>query len=402
MREKKLSYSEKLKQHIQKLQEEVQKIQEEGKRKKMINFKALSSTWDEYFVLHKLILYCEYLSNQTFINSTQLPFQLENDKLMCAVLETLKKTDFDNPLIKAYWIIKQLYENIAIESVKAQALIQQVLEIGQTSVKLFSAEESTLLYSCLTNFCTRKINQGESIFRKTLLMIYQEMLHVQYEQYHKKNKKIPPGVFKNMVSNALKISDAQYFKNLQTKGLIPYSETGYKDVWEWIEKFIAHYQQFLSKKGKETYLPYCQALVAYQSEQINEAYQKLHLLKNKRGMFIPFNIKVLYLKVLFDISVKESNPKIRYDIEFDKALDSYKSLIKDEKRKEQLSDYHVVHHKKLNNLFYSLKQFYQKYETIGYKDDKIKFEAAKEKLIKKLEDFAHDKSWFLERIESIK
>lgn len=349
-----LSSEEKLFRKIVKAQAKKQKIQASGKRQMEPNLLGISDTLDGYYFFCKLKNYCAYLDYRLLVKAETIKYQQSDFKLMDAIIEEVEQQSFENaPLLYIYNQIRRLL--VASSDEKSQETTdfdKLFANVNQIALKLPS-DEAVEIYSYLSNYCIRQQNKGNKAFIVRLFQVYNEMLNL---KAHKKRPKIPinHGIFKNMVMSALYLKNTALFETFKTFGLQPNDSTGFKDAFEWIQKFIDVYQYKIEKKNRPVYVNYCRGILAFEQKDFKKALSFVQESHHIQDMFINFDNKILYLKVLFEIFIQKNKQEI--DLTIQKIWESYRGLLKDEqKKKKRLEpkhyDYYETFHKYYDRLY---------------------------------------------------
>ena len=154
----------------------------------------------------------------------------------------------------------------------------------------FPLLEASEIYGGLLNYCSRKINQGDSLFLKEFLDTYKEIL----EKNILPNDELNPWSFKNAVQIALRLGE-----------------------YEWAEKFIQDYNIKLPIEFRENSVSYNLALVYFYQKKYNNVIEKLQ--------------SVDYEDMGYNLSAKSMLLAIYYEIDADDALlsimDSFKTYL---------------------------------------------------------------------------
>lgn len=386
---------EKLRNRIKQEQEKRDQILALGSRTES-NLLPISKAIDAYYCFHKLKLYCEYLSYEKIVGKKMLGYEASDFLLLEETLKISKSVFLkDNVVFKIYWDLKDLYENFETEQ---QNLFYKILnEINQSSQDMDS-EEVLELFSYLSNYCIKKINNGAKQYLKNLLSINVKMVSNLYGL--KGERTLPPGVFTNIVNNALRIKEASFFNSLNLENISPKDTfKGFKDNLEWTEKFIQEYTAVLEKNQQLLYHNYCKAILEFERNDFETAHYLLKQLERKRGIFINLDIKKIFIKTQFErFDVKQTRTNAYTELE--KGLEAYRGVIKYERRKEKLNyqlDFHQVFYQFCQRLF----NLYCKQSGIYFKN--ALYKQQKEQLRKDLETIEFpQKIWMIKKIDSLK
>ncbi len=338
-----LSSEQKLLNKIDKAQAKKEKIQRSGKRQVEPNLLNISNTLDAYYFLSKLKNYCAYLDYKMLISNRTIPYKESDFKLMDAIITEIEQQNLENsPLLNIYNQIRLLYASFPDEN-SSSVNFNKLLSNVEQSVLTISLDEGVEIYSYLSNYCIRQQHLGKETFSLNLFKVYNAMLNLKNQKSRTKIL-INHGIFKNIVKIALYLKTNPIFKEIQTFGLHPEHPNGYKDAFEWIIQFIDFYQYRIEKKDRLVYVNYCRAAVAFEQKDFEKANRILQQPHHIHGMFINFDTKMLYLKILFELFVKQNSNVLDKTIR--QLLESYRGLLKDEQKKKRqlLSKHYNYYH----------------------------------------------------------
>ncbi len=380
------------------------KIEEQGKRVKEPNLKAISDALDEFYFLDKIRLYCAYLSYSKIINPNHLTYQKNDFHLMQQIIEQLQNREFTNELLALYNNIRLLYENIEKTDKEADKRYIHIFQILKKNNGQYSLGETEELYSFLINYAIRRMNNGSQKYRENYFIASNELVNFKYGKRGKKRSKLPGSVFKNTVAVAIYLKSSKLFHHIQTEGLkAKDSEKGFADAYEWLEAYIPHYGGRLSKKDQQIYIPYCQAALEFSQKKFIQAYRTLKNPTGIRLMFMNMNIKMLYLKTLYEIYVSEPSILEADNIEIEKVLESYRGLIRDELNRKKELAYQIEFYSTFEKYFRQTFRFYCKYSGHLYNKKNPTFIKQKEELTKAIESVKYPcRGWLLEKLLNIK
>lgn len=390
-----MSTEKKLLKKIDEEQDKRKKIHKDGDRNIEPNLLGVSKALDEYYILNKLKLYCEYLSYRKIVANQVCKYSKEDFLLLQECLKIVQKKYLNQyPLFKIFWEIKEIYEQSAIEtSVDFYSILNQVEDISHN----LELNETLEIFSHLSNFCINKINLGESQYLESLLLINCKMVSTVYQLGG--DRVLAPGVFKNIIGNALRIKKIDFYNSIKLEGVEPNDKlTGFKEYTEWIEQFILVYTDSLAPKYQEVYGNYCRALLEFERQDFEKAHNLLQPLKRKRGIFINLNVKKLYIQTQFE---RCSNKKTRTDAinELEKSLEAYRKMISYESKKKQVN-YQIDLHMEFYSFCQKIYNIYGKSFGVIYKDST--FKKQKKELIKEIKKSnSAYKNWFVDKINSL-
>lgn len=375
-----------------------------GNRNKEPNLKAVSDALDEFYFLDKLRTYCAYLSYSKIINSQNLTYQKSDFQLIDAIIEQIEKRQFSNELLTIYNNIRKIYESIEAPSKEAKEIYANIFHDLKENVDYFSVEEAEELYSFLSNYSIRQMNNGIKKHRENYFLVTNELHNLKYGKRGKKRSKLPGSVFKNTVVVAVYLKESSLFQSLETVGLNPMdAEKGFANAFEWLEAYIPYYGARLSQKDQKIYLPYCLAILEFEQQKFVKAYRTLKNPIGVRGMFINMNIKMLYLKILYEVNSYKPIVLEIDGIEIEKVLESFRGLVRDEiNRKKELA-YQIEFYANFEKHYRQILRLYNKYDGQLYNDRDQNFLQQKLNLEKEIRSIKYpSKGWLLKKLAEIK
>lgn len=358
-----MNVEQRLLKKIAKEQAKRKAIETEGSRKTEPNLKAISDALDEYYFVSKLKTYCAYLSYTHIIQADKLQFEESDFRLMPAIIEVIKTQKIASPAIEFYNTIRILFENLGKNHSLSETLLQSAKKCISANQKLFTVEEQTEMYSYLTNYCIRKINLGQADYRKQLFLLNNEIINLKYRRKRSKKEVLPASVFKNMVVGALTLKNAPFFKQLHTEDLVPKEASGFKDGFAWIAAFIEVYGKRLEKKQREIYQPYCRAILFFGQGLPLKAYEQLRNLKRFQDVLLNLNVKLLYLRILFEMDYLYPEKLEQDEVVIEKVMEAFRALIRDEKQRKKQLSYQLLFYERFEFLFKKLYAFNLKYNN---------------------------------------
>jgi len=378
---------------LKKIQQEYDKrikIQQIGKRDKEPNLLNISNRLDEYYIFTKLKNYCLYLSYRNIVSEAKMPYNASDFKLMPAILEELDTHSFEHPIIEVYNQIRLLYEN-GNAFVTPSDFENLLTKIAELTPKL-NVDEGIEIYSFLTTYFVRKVNEEQTDYQILLFKTYNQIINLRYGRNNRKRMPLPPGMYKNMVVMAIILKDSDIFDTLETAHIsIKKSLKGTKRTFAWIEKFIDIYQKKIERKEAPNYVKLCKSLLFFEQEKYVDAYNTLDYPLHAHGLFINMDIKILYLKVLYEIETTKPTTLKKDKVETLKFLEAYRALLRDNKKRKKRLNYQEDFY----NAFYSVyKQLYDVYYNPHDQKMKKKLHQA---ILKLPYPF---KTWFLQKYQT--
>jgi len=230
--------------------------------------KGLQEASDEltnYFVAKKLKLGCDQLNAKHLINADYQQEFLE--KVLTHVTE---KDISDSPAIQIY------YEGFRILSgTNDISLYKNFRFLLNKNHKYFPKLELKYLYLVAINFCIKQHNAGNGgHFTREAFNLYKEGLR---GGAFLENGFLTRFTYKNIVSAA-----------------------NYLKEFEWVEKFIYEYKEFLDPVWKEDTFNYCLAIMFYSMPNYDKAMKLLQTTEFK-DKFLQLNARILLIKMYFHL-----------------------------------------------------------------------------------------------------
>ncbi len=138
-----------------------------GDRKNAKNLEAANSHFDTYFIGEKLKMMCRTAARRQ-VTGQDFSYTFRSE--IFAYLAERKEIYAQIPSVWIYFLIcKMLTEDIETHYFDLKKRLPQ-------TVKNFQKEEGRDLYTHLLNYCVRRLNLGNSAFRKEAFDIYRQML----------------------------------------------------------------------------------------------------------------------------------------------------------------------------------------------------------------------------------
>jgi hypothetical protein len=202
---------------------------------------------DQYFMSEKMRNGCHLIGNSMLMNTSYDLGLLES--VVRYVDQGYLKQDQDQK------ISIELYHNIllSLKNENDPQYYQRLKDLFATQSDKFSPPEKEDLFSFASNYCIRQINAGQSVYQKELFELYQQAL--------------PQGL---VLTHGI-ISEWSY-KNIATLGC------SLKE-FEWTEKFLQDYRDFLLPDRKENAYNYNLANLYYNKKKYRDALTPLLTVK---------------------------------------------------------------------------------------------------------------------------
>ncbi|MBE2245904.1 MAG: hypothetical protein IAE67_01505 [Candidatus Competibacteraceae bacterium] len=218
---------------------------------------------DYYYLSKKLKYLCEMFTRQNFLNSDY------HTPLLKEVTEYVRQSQMDSfPAIQAYYYVLQTLIEEDNES-----HYNQLLTYLDQHRQTFSRDEYRDLYFLAQNYCTKRINKGDTRYLNKFLDLSKILLDKEliYE-----NGYIIPSTFKNIVTVGLRLEE-----------------------FDWVEEFLIKYKDRLAPKYRDNAYTYNQAWLSF----FKGDYRKtLRLLSNVEYMDVYYILdsKILLLKTYYE------------------------------------------------------------------------------------------------------
>ena len=395
------SYDESLKELIEQAKTKRVVIETKGKRKTEPNLLIISNALDDYYFYNKLKVYCAYLSYSILVNADKLAYEEVDFSYMESIITIIQEKMMDNPILKTFIKIVELFKNINKPEKEISSIFQETLELQMINKDVLSMEESLEIYSLLSNICIYRLNNNHSQYKNSLIKVNTYMIDIIYQM----GKSIQATLFENIVLTAIKLKDKRIYNHIKIEQLKPDNPIfGFKDNYEWVEKFMSLYKAGLDEDGKRYHYPYCQAILHFYKKDFHLAHKILYKFQ-PRGMFIGMNAKMLYLQTIYEIYESQTffDDKKHYitEKEMRQGMDAYRALIRYEKTNKQFLSYQLDYYATFDKLFRKLFPLHQNFYGV-YKKGNNTYQKNKATLITEINqyDFSYNK-WFLEKVKNI-
>ncbi len=232
------------------------------------DFKSISNYFDTHFVLHKLKLFCE-MANYSNIMSAQFVPAFYSEVI--AVVES-GIYNHVQPVMVYYYVLMTLTKP------DDEKHFSNLKKIVFNSESEFDSIELMDFYHYLKNYCTRKINSGELVYRKTLLDIYKQML-------------IAKSLFRKQW-----LSQWDY-KNAVTISL-------HEGEQAWAKSFIEKYNGHLIAAERKNAFRYNMAALHFAKKEFKEARRLLQFV-NMDDIFYRLDARLMMLKIYFELDDRD-------------------------------------------------------------------------------------------------
>ena len=266
-----------------------------------------------------------------------------------------------NPLFDLYNQIRVLYESLELPTPEIYELFKDAQAAIYSKAKQLDREEVLELYSFLSNFCIKQMNLGIAVYRERLFLVYNDLLNLKYYGQQNNQTSLPPQIYKNMVSMAILLQENPLYKTLQTIYLPKYKEEGFPNGLVWAERFVAIYKNKLDKKFRKIYSTYCAALLSFVQGNHLKAYRQLGDPTHVKGKFLPFDVKTLQLRILYEVYLIDSERLDKDKVSIQKIMGRLRKKITYERNVKQELKYQLQQYIDFEQCFKALMKFHAHY-----------------------------------------
>lgn len=219
---------------------------------------------DYYYISKKLKYLCEMFTRQNFLNSSY------NTPLLNEVIEFVKKQDIESyPAIGVYYTVL-----LTLIEEENEGNYEKLLEMLEKYGECFKQDELRDLYFLAQNYCTKRINKGDTRYLREYFKLSEKLLEKEliYE-----NGYIIPSTFKNIVTVGLRLEE-----------------------FDWVENFLYTYKEKLAPKYRENAFIYNLAWLHFFKGEYKKT---LRLLNNVEYMDVYYILdsKILLLKTYYEL-----------------------------------------------------------------------------------------------------
>lgn len=321
-------------------------LYQEGKIFKQDNLPELTQSFDTYYLIKQLDFHLTALSLMGASGSKSYDFERFN---IISGLTQLPQYA-NHPLIKSYQLaIDMLQNNNPIAYGELRTLIYDNLAI-------IPRNNLIDFYKLATNFCARRIKEGEDKYYRHRFEIYKIMTK---EDLLMDSNFIPIGFLKNIIGAACRVGE-----------------------FEWAKNMLDQYQTFIRADVREQTYHYNCAVIEFHQKNYKQAIR--HCIRVHRvNPTYNINCRMIELKAYYELDEEYSEPTIQG---FDTTMQTVRS------------------HKRLSN---QDKKAWGNFLNAAKGLYKIKHKAGKttrENLQKKLDGFEaiNDKGWLLEKMGELR
>lgn len=263
-----------------------------------LNLQEVSDANDVAYIANKLQLSCIMLSHQA-VFKTSYRMQILDEVL--AYLEG-NNDMLDIPAVAIYYHQFRAMKNAGAEE-HYRLLKKEIFENGQ----LFPLEEMRVIYLLTINYCIGRINTGQIVFVRESFDLYKEGLE---KGIFMENGVLSRFTFNNAVTSGLNLKE-----------------------FEWVEKFIQDYSQYLDEKHQESFIHFNQARLLFERKDYDKA-MKLFAQSDYDDILMTLNARTMLLKMYYELD------------EFS-ALDSLIGSMKTFLQRKKVMGYHKDNYKNI-------------------------------------------------------
>ncbi|MEL6674447.1 MAG: hypothetical protein AAFR61_19720 [Bacteroidota bacterium] len=218
---------------------------------------------DAYYLAAKLRYACSMLNRQNIIQADYaLPFLPE----VLHMVESRK----DLAALPAIALYRCIY--LSLTQPDHPAYFPQLLELLEVHGKAFPREERIALYGYAQNYCTKKINQGQSAYLRDYFNLDKQMLA--------KDLLLSHGLL-----------DHRKYKNMVTVGLR-------LKEYAWVEAFLEQYARHLPEAFQEIAYLYCRSAYLHAVGDFSGAKGLLWRVDSE-DIYYQLGVRALLLKIYF-------------------------------------------------------------------------------------------------------
>lgn len=386
------------------LMDECQKIEAESRREVYPRYKEASESLNTLFIYYKLRLYCSEISYRLLLSQEKkLAHTLKDFKcidfirneiaLLLEQIEMTKNTEIVEKILKqqgnivAYGYLFNFLEKYNNDKkIDALAYIK-IFEWMQNHRKYILKDTIEGIFSILGSLAAniKEIQKYSFLANVEIINNFDE------KQY------LPTGVYKNVITLGLDIEDVELLQSLSDKKI--------NNKYQWAKAFCKKYEKRLKednnamKGDKILYFEYCMGLIEFEQQNFEVAYTYLQNKKRKKGIFINAAIKMLQIKVMFELLLLNN---LDNEKKLVRTIDNLRKFLEnDSKDKKQL--------KKENQEYYiNFLQLVRKMYRLEYKKQDKSAKILNEKKKKLMEEvekcdvIKKQTAWFKVKLAQIK
>lgn len=331
------------------LNQQLDRIALQSQERKYTNhLQKESDHLDLFYWINKLRLACEMASRRVVIQAGYDPQFIDFIKQEYPRLQ-------DAIVLQMYYKALEMLENRNID-----VHFFQFKRLLEDHPHLLPREELSTLYHYALNFCISKINSGAVTFYRQIFQLYELMLQQQllFDRGY-----ISQFAFKNIVTTSIRLGE-----------------------YQWAEKFIEEYQQFLPERSKDNAVAYNAAALWYARGDYAQALFYLQEVEFTDSSY-HLGVKIIQLKCYYELGESDA---------YYALLEAFKKYIR---RNKSLSDYRI---KANSNFLLLARRLYQLKEQKALLSDS-NFRKKQQKMHQRLEK-AHplaNKEWLIKALADL-
>ena len=272
------------------------------------HFQKQNDALDLFYQINKLRMACEMTSRNLVAQAGYQSHYLDD------ILRWIEegKTDIEKePALDLYYRVLLLLLH------KQEETFQEVRMILKEKYQLIPKQELWPIYSFALNFCIIQINSGDSSYYREILQLYQELLDREIIIF---NGSFTQWSFKNIVTTGIRLQE-----------------------FDWTEKFIRNYQDYLLPEAKENAIVYNLAALYHARRDFTQALQLLHNVEFTDTSY-HLGAKTIQLKSFYELGETEALFSL---------IEAFRKYLL---RNRQISDYRK---KANNNMLKLVRKIYQ-------------------------------------------
>jgi hypothetical protein len=309
-------------------------------RNQPLNLQEVSDANDLVFLANKLHLCCLMISHQTVF---KVDYKIG---LLKEVLQLIEQNAFylKIPAIAIYY-----FSYMAMTEKENRTHFQLLKEEITAHGDYFPKQELRGIYLLAINYCIGQLNVGATSFVREAFLLYK---HGLAKEVFLENDIISRFTFMNIVSIGLRLNE-----------------------FNWVEKFIRQYENYLEEKHRENFVHFHLARLHFEQHNYNEA-MKLLAQSDYDDTLMSLGAKSMLLKMYFELD--EYN-----------ALDSLLESMRAYLQRKKVMGYHKSNYKHLIH-------FTKKLLKVPYFDKEVR-----EKLQQEIEQASPltERQWLLEQLK---
>ncbi len=275
-------------------------FQSQQQRITTYNLQELSEALDISYLAEKLRQACHMLTHQKVYKAEY------NIGLIEPVLKHIEEKKYGEiPAVSVYYHGLKTLTNVEEED-----HFRQLKSLILVHYDLFPRSEMRDLYLMAINYCIGRMNIGKEEFIAEAFALYQKGVE---SEILIENGQISRWTFRNVVSTGLKVA-----------------------AFEWVERFILNYQEYLEESYRESMVQYCTGILYTARGDYNKA-MSLFSKADYKDVLLTLNAKSMLLKMYYE--------QEEYDA-LESLIDSMQTYV----RRKEIIGYHKQSYKNIVRL----------------------------------------------------